>query len=90
VDHRSRETLVELWRQRTQNGAAARWLAGHYPGAMPRWNLLALARDSVLALRRGDPALSAAVVSGWWAFEAGRRAPGWMARRSGRLRRLWP
>ena len=90
VDHRSRETLVELWRQRTQNGAAARWLAGHYPGAMPQWNLLALARDSVLALRRGDPALSAAVVSGWWAFEAGRRAPGWMARRSGRLPRLWP
>jgi hypothetical protein len=87
VAHRSRETLVELWRQRAQNGAAARWLAGRYPGAMPKWNLLALMRDSarrVLAgARRGPDAalLEAAVVSGWWAFELGRRAPGWMARR---------
>jgi len=80
VAHHSRETLVELWRQRAQNGAAARWLAARYPGAMPKWNLLALARDSVAQLRRGDVALQAAVISGWWAFELGRRAPGWMAR----------
>ena len=52
VAHRSRETLVELWRQRAQNGAAARWLASHYPGAMPKWNLLALVRDSAVELRR--------------------------------------
>jgi hypothetical protein len=80
VGHRSRETLVELWRQRAQDGAAARWLAVRYPGAMPKWNLLALARASVAQLRRGDLAFQAAVVSGWWAFELGRRAPGWMAR----------
>jgi GT2 family glycosyltransferase len=80
VAHRSRETLVELWRQRAQNGAAARWLAARYPGAMPKWNLAALARDSVAQLRRNDLALQAAVVSGWWAFELGRRAPAWMPR----------
>jgi GT2 family glycosyltransferase len=78
VAHRSPEALVELWRQRAQNGAAARWLAAHYPGAMPKWNLAALAHDSVAQLRRGDLALQAAVVSGWWAFELGRRAPVWM------------
>ncbi|MFL5877582.1 MAG: glycosyltransferase family 2 protein [Solirubrobacteraceae bacterium] len=80
VAHRSPETLVELWRQRARNGAAARWLAARYPGAMPKWNLAALARDSVAQLRRGDLALGAAVVSGWWAFELGRRAPPWMGR----------
>jgi hypothetical protein len=87
VAHRSRETLAALWRQRAQNGAAARWLAGRYPGAMPKWNLLALCRDSAQRLadgaRRGPDGalLEAAVVSGWWAFELGRRAPAWMARR---------
>jgi cellulose synthase/poly-beta-1,6-N-acetylglucosamine synthase-like glycosyltransferase len=87
VAHRSRETLVALWRQRAQNGAAARWLAARYPGAMPKWNLLALCRDSARRMadgaRRGPDGalLEAAVVSGWWAFELGRRAPGWMARR---------
>jgi len=90
VAHRSRGTLVELWRQRAQNGAAARWLAERYPGAMPKWSLPALVRDSAAQLRGGDLALQAAVVSGWWAFEAGRRAPAWMARRSGRMARLWP
>jgi hypothetical protein len=60
--------------------AAARWLAHRFPGAMPKWNLLALSRDSAAQLRRGDLALQAAVVSGWWAFELGRRAPDWMAR----------
>lgn len=96
VDHRSRETMAELWRQRAQNGAAARWLAGHYPGAMPAWHPLALARDSARRLavgaRRGrsDLAQEAGVVSGWWAFEAGRRAPAVLARRSGGLARFWP
>lgn len=80
VAHASRETLVALWRQRAQNGAAARWLAHRYPGAMPKWNLLALVRDSAAQLRRGDLPLQAAIVSGWWAFELGRRAPDWMAR----------
>jgi cellulose synthase/poly-beta-1,6-N-acetylglucosamine synthase-like glycosyltransferase len=80
VSHSSRETLMELWRQRAQNGAAAKWLAGRYPGAMPKWNLLALVRDSARQLAQGDVALQAAIVSGWWAFELGRRAPGWMAR----------
>jgi glycosyltransferase involved in cell wall biosynthesis len=87
VAHRSRETLVALWRQRAQNGAAAGWLAARYPGAMPKWNLLSLSRDSVRRMvkgaRRGSDGalLEAAVVSGWWAFELGRRTPGWMARR---------
>jgi Glycosyl transferase family group 2 len=87
VAHGSRETLPALWRQRAQNGAAARWLAARYPGAMPKWSLLGLCRDSARRLahgaRRGPDGaiLEAGVVSGWWAFELGRRAPGWMARR---------
>lgn len=91
VDHRNRATMRELWRQRARHGAGAAWLEGRYPGAMPRWGAAALLRDSgrrlaagLAALGRGQPgeaALAAAEVSGWWAFEAGRRTPNRARRR---------
>jgi len=83
VRHYSRVTMAALWRQRMRHGAGADWLRRRYPGAMPRWGLAALVRDSALRLwsgaraaakgERGRLALEAATVSGWWAFELGRR-----------------
>jgi GT2 family glycosyltransferase len=83
VHHRNRETMGALWRQRLRHGAGAAWLERRYPGAMPAWGLAALVRDSgarlahgARALAEGDrerAAIEAGVVSGWWAFELGRR-----------------
>jgi hypothetical protein len=83
VLHRSRPTLAATWRQRFRHGAGAGWLEGRFPGSMPRWGLAALARDSARELgggarerlrgHRGSAALAAATVSGWWAYELGRR-----------------
>ncbi len=83
VRHYSRTTLPALWRQRMRHGAGCDWLRVRYPGAMPRWGLAALVRDSALRLlagvrarlrgERGRLSLEAATVSGWWAFELGRR-----------------
>ena len=93
VHHRNRETMRGLWRQRARHGRGAGWLEHEYPGAMPRWGLAALLRDSLVRLaigaralvggRRGQLSLEAAKVSGWWAFELGRRT-------SNRARRLGP
>lgn len=95
VRHRSRATMPALWRQRMRHGAGCDWLRRRYPGAMPRWGFAALVRDSAVRLgtgararaagKRGALALEAAVVSGWWAFEIGRRTsndahPGRLAR----------
>lgn len=91
VQHQNRPTMRAVWRQRLRHGAGAGWLESRYPGAMPRWGLAALVRDSSrrlagaarsgIAGRREAAALEAAEVSGWWAFELGRRLPNRAARR---------
>ena len=93
VRHHSRTSLPALWRQRMRHGAGCDWLRVRYPGAMPRWGWAALVRDSALRLlggaralvggERGRLALEAATVSGWWAFELGRRTSN--AARPGRV-----
>lgn len=91
VLHRNRESMPALWRQRLRHGAGAAWLEERYPGSMPRWGIAALARDSarellaaLAALVRGErdrAAVRAAIPTGWWAFEIGRRLPNRAARR---------
>ncbi|HVS29196.1 MAG TPA: glycosyltransferase [Solirubrobacteraceae bacterium] len=92
VLHRNRPTMRALWRQRALHGAGADWLAHRYPGSMPRWGALALMRSSagrlaaaaralLVARDRQRAALELAIVSGWWAYELGRRTSNEAVRR---------
>ncbi len=85
VVHRNRATIPRMLAQRARHGAGAAWLAGRWPGALPRrhwpglaWWSAKRAAQGVAAAARGrrDEALLGLLDGPTvWAFELGRLIP---------------
>ncbi|MEJ7826530.1 MAG: glycosyltransferase family 2 protein [Solirubrobacteraceae bacterium] len=85
VVHRNRATIARMLAQRARHGAGAAWLAGRWPGALPRrrwpglawWSARRAAHGLVASLRGDRDAMLLGLLDGpaVWAFEVGRLLP---------------